>query len=88
MKLGKEQCIHGLIEHWDYRVLQSTDKREGVGALPESEGEREDVEKGIDLEDTQEEDSEVFESLSEKVPEQSHIGSQVWDCESGEGVRV
>ena len=29
----------------------------------------------------------MFEGLSEEVPEQSHIGSEVWDCESGEGVR-
>ena len=51
--------------------------------IPESDGERQDVEEGIDLEYTEEEDSEVFKCLSEEVPEQTNVGSQIRNCQSG-----
>ena len=46
--------------------------------LPESHRERKDVDEGIDLEHTQEEDTEVLKGLSEEVPEETNVGSEVW----------
>ena len=57
--------------------------------LPESHRERKDVDEGIDLEHTQEEDTEVLKSLSEEVPEETNVGSEVWYSQSVEhGGRV
>ena len=44
---------------------------------PEAHGEGQDVDEGIDLKHTQEEDTEVLEGFCEEVPEEAHVGSQV-----------
>ena len=51
---------------------------------PKSDGEWQDVDEGIDLEDAEEEHSEVLKGLCEEVPEQTHIGGLIWDCQAGE----
>ena len=53
---------------------------------PESDTEGEDVDEGVDLKHTEEEDSEVLEGLSEEVPEEAHIGSEVWHHQTEGGV--
>ena len=45
--------------------------------LPESDCEWDDVDESIDLEDTEEENSEVLKCLGEEVPEQAKVGGLV-----------
>ena len=47
--------------------------------LPESDGEGDDVDEGIHLEHTEKEHSEVFERLSEEIPEQTEVGGLIGD---------
>ena len=47
--------------------------------IPESNCQRQDIDECIDLEDTEEKHSEVFKGLSEEVPEETKIGSLVWN---------
>ena len=49
-------------------------------SLPESDAEGEDVDEGVDLKHTEEEDSKVLKGLSEEIPEEAHIGSEVRHC--------
>lgn len=49
---------------------------------PESEGEREDVDEGVDLEDTEEEDAEVLKGLREEIPEETNVRGEVGNCEA------
>ena len=44
---------------------------------PEAHGEGQDVDESVDLEHTQEEDTEVLKGLCEEVPEEAHVWSQV-----------
>ena len=52
-------------------------EREQKGVLPQSDGERDDVDEHVELEGGDEEEAEVLEHLSEKVPEESHVGRQL-----------
>ena len=40
------------------------------------------IDEGVDLEHADEEETEVFEHFSEKVPEDAHVRGQVWDSEA------
>lgn len=51
--------------------------------LLELDGQREGVEEDVDLEDTQEEEAEMFEHLGEEIPEEADVGGQVRHRETG-----
>ena len=54
--------------------------------VPESDCEWKDIDESIDLEHTEEEDAEMFKSLSEEIPEEAYIGCKVWYCQAaGDG---
>ena len=56
-----------------------------VPPTPESDAEGEDVDERVDLKHAEEEDSEVLKGLSEEIPEEAHIGSEVWHRQTGGG---
>ena len=49
---------------------------------PESDGEWEDVDECIDLEDAEEEDSKMLKRLSEEIPEEAKVGGLVWNTKA------
>ena len=52
--------------------------------LLELDGEREGVEKHVDLEDAEEEEAEVVEHLGEEIPKETDVRSQVRHRQTGE----
>lgn len=52
--------------------------------LLEFDGERDGVKEHIDLEDADEEETEVLKHLRKEVPEESDVWSQVWNRKSAE----
>lgn len=52
--------------------------------LLEFDGERDGVKKDIDLEDTDEEETEMLKHLCKEVPKESDVWSQVWNRKSVE----
>lgn len=55
--------------------------------LLEFDGERESVEKHVDLEDAEEEEAEVLEHLGKKVPEEADVGGEVGNRQAAEDRR-
>ena len=51
-------------------------------AVPESNSEWQDIDECIDLEDAEEEDSEVLKCLGEEVPEETKVGGLIWHCQA------
>ena len=51
--------------------------------VPESHGEWEDVDEGIDLEHAEEEDTKVLKCFCEEIPEEASVWCLVRDCETG-----
>ena len=49
--------------------------------LTEPDWERQDIDEGIDLKDTEKEHSEVFKRLCEEVPEETNVWSEVRHCQ-------
>ncbi len=50
----------------------------GQEDLLEFDGQRDGVEEDVDLEDAEEEETEVFKHLSEEIPEEADVRGQVW----------
>ena len=50
---------------------------------PEVDGEREDVDKGVDLKHAQEEHAEVLKGLQEEVPEEAQVRSVIRHRQTG-----
>lgn len=56
--------------------------------LLEFNGKRNGVKKDIDLEDADEEETEVFEHLCEEIPEESDVWSKIWNRQTVENTHT
>lgn len=57
---------------------------EGVKSdVLEFDGQRDGVEEDVDLEDAEEEQTEVLEHLGKEIPEEADVRGQVWHWETG-----
>ena len=59
--------------------IYSTQYNNKMVHIPESDCQWEDIDECIDLEDTEEKDSEMLKGLGEEVPEQTKVGGLVWN---------
>ncbi len=50
---------------------------------PEVDGERKDIDEGVNLKDTKKEHSEMLKRLQEEVPEEAQVRSVVWYRKTG-----
>ena len=53
-----------------------------IWLIPESVTKRSHVEEKVDLEGTDEEDSEVVKHLGEEIPEYPHVGGELRNCQN------
>ncbi len=97
LKDGDDGNLHEDEEHWmlpvwlnclPIRVLYVLNEHIAhvryMQDLLEFDGERDGVKKDIDLEDTDEEETEMLKHLCKEVPEESDVWSQVWNRKSVE----
>lgn len=81
---GWQKChVEGDISHSRVRLKDGDDgnlhEDEEHWMLLEFDGERDGVKKDIDLEDTDEEETEMLKHLCKEVPKESDVWSQVWN---------